>query len=146
MHTIEGVNFQLSEEHLAVRDAARDFAQNDLLPGVIERDIHTKFPKEEIKKMQKENELSDDEKAKLKKIEEIILIKEAWTFIKNSSSLPNNINNDNNNKLEEEPKLNEEVIIISNNHFSIMLKNRKSVLKHPSTKILYHVYFYLFIG
>ena len=51
MHTIEGVNFQLSEEHLAVRDAARDFAQNDLLPGVIERDIHTKFPKEEIKKM-----------------------------------------------------------------------------------------------
>ncbi|MCP9767749.1 acyl-CoA dehydrogenase [Lacihabitans sp. LS3-19] len=51
MHSIEGVNFQLSEEHLAVRDAARDFAQNDLLPGVIERDIDTKFPKEEVKKM-----------------------------------------------------------------------------------------------
>jgi hypothetical protein len=51
MHTIEGVNFQLSEEHLAVRDAARDFAQNDLLPEVIERDIHTQFPTEEIKKM-----------------------------------------------------------------------------------------------
>ena len=51
MHSIEGVNFQLSEEHLAVRDAARDFAQNDLLPGVIDRDIETKFPKEEVKKM-----------------------------------------------------------------------------------------------
>jgi alkylation response protein AidB-like acyl-CoA dehydrogenase len=51
MHTIEGVSFQLSEEHLAVRDAARDFAQNDLLPGVIERDIHTQFPTDQIKKM-----------------------------------------------------------------------------------------------
>lgn len=48
---LEGINFQLSEEHLAVRDAARDFAQNDLLPGVIERDIECKFPKIEIEKM-----------------------------------------------------------------------------------------------
>lgn len=48
---LESINFQLSEEHLAVRDAARDFAQNDLLPGVIERDIECKFPKIEIAKM-----------------------------------------------------------------------------------------------
>ncbi|MFC3812046.1 acyl-CoA dehydrogenase [Lacihabitans lacunae] len=51
LKNLEGLNFQLSEEHIAVKDAARDFAQNDLLPGVIERDIHVKFPKEEAKKM-----------------------------------------------------------------------------------------------
>lgn len=51
LKNLEGLNFQLSEEHIAVKDAARDFAQNDLLPGVIERDIHIKFPKEEVKKM-----------------------------------------------------------------------------------------------
>lgn len=51
MNTIEGVNFQLSEEHLSIRDAARDFAQNILLPGVIERDIECKFPYEEVKKL-----------------------------------------------------------------------------------------------
>lgn len=45
------MNFNLSEEQLAVRDAARDFAINDLLPGVIERDEHQKFPKEQVKKM-----------------------------------------------------------------------------------------------
>lgn len=45
------MNFNLSEEHLAVQEAARDFAQNDLLPGVIERDTHEKFPTEQIKKM-----------------------------------------------------------------------------------------------
>ncbi|CAN5134021.1 acyl-CoA dehydrogenase family protein [soil metagenome] len=38
------MNFQLTEEHLAVQQAARDFAQNELLPGVIERDTHAKFP------------------------------------------------------------------------------------------------------
>ena len=32
------MNFNLSEEHLMIRDAARDFAQTELLPGVIERD------------------------------------------------------------------------------------------------------------
>jgi alkylation response protein AidB-like acyl-CoA dehydrogenase len=42
--------FQLTEEHLAVRDAARDFAQ-ELWAGVIERDEHQKFPAEQIKKM-----------------------------------------------------------------------------------------------
>lgn len=43
--------FQLTEEHLAVRQAARDFAQQELLPGVIERDTHMKFPTEQVKKM-----------------------------------------------------------------------------------------------
>ncbi|HLK97454.1 MAG TPA: acyl-CoA dehydrogenase family protein, partial [Hymenobacter sp.] len=43
--------FQFTEEQLAVRDAARDFAQNELWAGVIERDEHQKFPAEQIKKM-----------------------------------------------------------------------------------------------
>jgi alkylation response protein AidB-like acyl-CoA dehydrogenase len=45
------MDFQLSEEQLAVQQAARDFARNELLPGVIERDTHQKFPTEQIKKM-----------------------------------------------------------------------------------------------
>jgi alkylation response protein AidB-like acyl-CoA dehydrogenase len=45
------MNFQLTEEQLAVQQAARDFAQSELLPGVIERDTHQKFPTEQIKKM-----------------------------------------------------------------------------------------------
>lgn len=45
------MNFQLTEEQLAVQAAARDFAQNELLPGVIERDTHQKFPSEQIRKM-----------------------------------------------------------------------------------------------
>jgi alkylation response protein AidB-like acyl-CoA dehydrogenase len=45
------MNFQLTEEHLAVQQAARDFAQSELLPGVIERDTNQKFPAEQIKKM-----------------------------------------------------------------------------------------------
>ncbi|OFY95995.1 MAG: acyl-CoA dehydrogenase [Bacteroidetes bacterium RIFCSPLOWO2_12_FULL_31_6] len=45
------MNIELTEEHLAVRDAARDFAQNVLKSGVIERDEHQKFPKEEIKQL-----------------------------------------------------------------------------------------------
>jgi alkylation response protein AidB-like acyl-CoA dehydrogenase len=45
------MNFQLSEEHLMIQQAARDFAQNELLPGVIERDELQKFPAEQIKKM-----------------------------------------------------------------------------------------------
>ncbi len=43
------MNFELSEEHLMIRQAARDFAQNELKPGVIERDEHQKFPAEQIK-------------------------------------------------------------------------------------------------
>ena len=49
--TLSGINFELSEEQKAVRDAARDFAQNVLKPGVIERDREQKFPKEEIKQL-----------------------------------------------------------------------------------------------
>ncbi|MEK0439524.1 MAG: hypothetical protein RLZZ504_440 [Bacteroidota bacterium] len=45
------MNFELTEEHLAVQQAARDFAQTELLPGVIERDNEQKFPAEQIKKM-----------------------------------------------------------------------------------------------
>jgi alkylation response protein AidB-like acyl-CoA dehydrogenase len=45
------MNFQLSEEQLAVQQAARDFARTELLPGVIERDTHQKFPAEQVKKM-----------------------------------------------------------------------------------------------
>ncbi len=45
------MNFQLTEEQIAVRDAAREFAQKELLPGVIERDEHQRFPHEQIKKM-----------------------------------------------------------------------------------------------
>lgn len=45
------MNFQLSEEHLAVQKAARDFAQEVLKPGVIERDDKQKFPVEEIKQL-----------------------------------------------------------------------------------------------
>lgn len=43
--------FQLSEEHLMIQQAARDFAQTELKPGVIERDEHQKFPAEQIKKL-----------------------------------------------------------------------------------------------
>jgi alkylation response protein AidB-like acyl-CoA dehydrogenase len=45
------MNFQLTEEQLAVQQAARDFANTELLPGVIERDTHQKFPAEQVKKM-----------------------------------------------------------------------------------------------
>ncbi|MCC6815849.1 MAG: acyl-CoA dehydrogenase [Saprospiraceae bacterium] len=43
--------FHLSEEHEAVRQAARDFAQQELLPGVIDRDAKMQFPKEQVRKM-----------------------------------------------------------------------------------------------
>ncbi|WP_072995731.1 acyl-CoA dehydrogenase [Pseudozobellia thermophila] len=45
------MDFSLSEEHQMIRQAARDFAQNELLPGVIERDETQTFPKEQIKKL-----------------------------------------------------------------------------------------------
>lgn len=45
------MHFELSEEQLAVQAAARDFAQNVLKPGVIERDEHQKFPTEEVKQL-----------------------------------------------------------------------------------------------
>jgi len=45
------MNFELTEEQKAVRDAARDFAQNVLKPGVIARDNEQRFPVEEIKQL-----------------------------------------------------------------------------------------------
>ncbi|MBM3169434.1 MAG: acyl-CoA dehydrogenase [Bacteroidetes bacterium] len=45
------MNFQLTEEHLAVQEAAREFAQTELLPGVIDRDTEAKFPADQVKKM-----------------------------------------------------------------------------------------------
>ncbi|MBK7971635.1 MAG: acyl-CoA dehydrogenase [Bacteroidetes bacterium] len=45
------MKFELTEEQLMIQKAARDFAQNELLPGVIERDEHQKFPAEQIKKL-----------------------------------------------------------------------------------------------
>jgi alkylation response protein AidB-like acyl-CoA dehydrogenase len=45
------MDFNLTEEQLMIQQAARDFAQSELLPGVIERDEHSKFPTEQVKKM-----------------------------------------------------------------------------------------------
>ena len=45
------MDFQLSEEHLMIQKAARDFAQAECLPGVIDRDEHQRFPKEQIEKL-----------------------------------------------------------------------------------------------
>ena len=45
------MNFNLTEEHIMIRDAARDFAKTELLPGVIERDENQTFPAEQIKKL-----------------------------------------------------------------------------------------------
>jgi alkylation response protein AidB-like acyl-CoA dehydrogenase len=45
------MNFELTEEQIAVRDAARNFAQNILKPGVIERDNNQKVAHEELKQL-----------------------------------------------------------------------------------------------
>ncbi len=45
------MDFNLSEEQLMIQQAARDFAVAELLPGVIERDEHSKFPTEQVKMM-----------------------------------------------------------------------------------------------
>src|SRR5436190_6861723 len=45
------MNFEFTEEHLMIQKAARDFAQNELKPGVIERDEHQKFPAAQVKMM-----------------------------------------------------------------------------------------------
>ena len=45
------MNFEMTEEHKIIRDAARDFAQTELLPGVIERDEKQSFPTKQIKKL-----------------------------------------------------------------------------------------------
>ncbi len=45
------MQFKLTEEQLAVKEAARDFAQNELKPGVIERDSTMSYPTEQVKAM-----------------------------------------------------------------------------------------------
>jgi alkylation response protein AidB-like acyl-CoA dehydrogenase len=45
------MNFQLSEEHFMIQQAARDFAQIDCLPGVIERDEKMQLPREQLEKL-----------------------------------------------------------------------------------------------
>ena len=45
------MNFNLTEDHLMIQQAARDFAQIECLPGVIERDEKMQFPAEQVKKM-----------------------------------------------------------------------------------------------
>ena len=45
------MDFELSEEHKMIQQAARDFANTELLPGVIDRDEKQEFPKEQIKKL-----------------------------------------------------------------------------------------------
>ncbi|MBS1662400.1 MAG: acyl-CoA dehydrogenase [Bacteroidetes bacterium] len=45
------MQFQLSEEHLMIQKAARDFARNECLPDVIDRDEHQRFPKEQVLKL-----------------------------------------------------------------------------------------------
>lgn len=43
--------FELTEEQLAVKEAARDFAQQELLPGVIDRDTHMTYPTDQVRGM-----------------------------------------------------------------------------------------------
>src|SRR5688500_8499713 len=45
------MHFQLSEEHIMIQKAARDFAKHECLPGVIERDEKQQFPREQINKL-----------------------------------------------------------------------------------------------
>src|SRR5690606_16255531 len=43
--------FELTDEQRMIRDAARDFAQQELKPGVIDRDEKQKFPTEQVMKL-----------------------------------------------------------------------------------------------
>ncbi len=45
------MNFQLTEEHLMIQKAARDFAKTECLPGVIERDEQQRYPREQVTKL-----------------------------------------------------------------------------------------------
>jgi len=45
------MNFEFTEEHLAIKEAAKDFAENEIAPSQIERDINAVFPAEIIKKL-----------------------------------------------------------------------------------------------
>ena len=45
------MDFTLTEDHKMIRDSARDFARSELLPGVIDRDEHQKFPPDQVKQL-----------------------------------------------------------------------------------------------
>jgi alkylation response protein AidB-like acyl-CoA dehydrogenase len=45
------MNFQYSEDHIAIRDAARDFAENEIASSAVERDANSEFPYEIVKKL-----------------------------------------------------------------------------------------------
>ncbi len=45
------MHFELSEEHLMIQKAAKDFARTECLPGVIDRDEHQRFPREQVMKL-----------------------------------------------------------------------------------------------
>ena len=45
------MNFKFTDEHISVRDAAREFAQKICKPGVIQRDTLMEYPKKEVKQM-----------------------------------------------------------------------------------------------
>ena len=45
------MNFNLSEDHIAIRDAAREFAQNEIAPSAVERDKTGEFPTEIVQKL-----------------------------------------------------------------------------------------------
>ena len=45
------MNFELTEEQILIRETAKEFTNNHLLPGVIERDENQQFPKDQIKKL-----------------------------------------------------------------------------------------------
>ena len=51
LQTIQTMQFELTEEQLMIQKAARDFARTECLPGVIERDEHQKFPREQVTKL-----------------------------------------------------------------------------------------------
>ncbi len=45
------MNFEFTEEQLMIQQAARDFAERELLPDIIERDANSRFPAEQVKKL-----------------------------------------------------------------------------------------------
>ena len=60
------MNFSFTEEQLMIKESAKDFANSQLFPGVIDRDENQIFPKEEIKKMEDDAELHAEEDKKAK--------------------------------------------------------------------------------
>ena len=45
------MNFELTQQQAAIQETARKFAQEELLPGVLERDANSEFPVEQFHKM-----------------------------------------------------------------------------------------------